>query len=166
MRVLKAAAVAVAMAIASTGTVSAQSLDFGSLGGGSPVVRELTETVTTPTGLTAKYRVENCDGSYFIFGKFSATQRGYVWLRYEGTKNGDRPGDVVYGTMPLWSGFAEPGVESIAVPLGAAGSVITQQPAYLTFGFDPYGSNGIINLPDSQRAVTVAINPSRVHDCT
>lgn len=165
MRVLKAAAIAVAMAIASTATASTQSLDFGSLGS-STSAPQLTETVTTPTGLTANYRVENCNGSYRISGKLSATQRGYMWLNYEGTKNGDWPGQVVYGKMPLWSVFLDPGYETDEVPLGAAGSVVSDQPAYLTFGFDPFGPNGIINVPDDQRSVRVAINPATVQGCS
>lgn len=153
----------------SAATAAAQSPAFGSLGsvsGPSAPASSLPHTATTQSGLTVKYRVEDCDGSFRVVGKLSTTTTGYFWVNYTGLVNGEAGGQPVYKKIPLYSLFLDPGYETDEIPLGGAGTVKGSGPASLTFGFDPFGPGGIINLPDSERSVTVPIDYDALQRCS
>lgn len=162
--------VAASMVIAGgTATAAAQTSAFGSLGSSSSPsspAASLPHTATTQSGLTVKYRVENCDGRYRVVGKLSTTRSGYFWVNYSGLVNGEPGQPPVYKSIPLFSAFLEPGYTTDELGLGGAGTVASSDGATLRFGFDPYGPGGIINLPDSERSVSVPIDRGALQRCS
>lgn len=167
MKSLKYLAVASLLVVSGGGVAVAQPLGFGSLGSSSsPSVPAVTQTATTQSGVTVKYRVENCNGSYRVIGTLSTDRSGYFWVNYTGPVNGVGGGPAEYKKIPLWSAFLEPGYATDEIPLGGAGTVVNSEPASLTFGLDPYGAGGIINLPDNERSVTVPIDTATLQRCS
>lgn len=167
VKLLKCLAVTSLLMVGGASSASAQSLDFGSLGSSSaPSAASLSESATTQSGLTVNYRVENCGGSYRVVVKLSTIRNGYFWANYTGPAKGDREGQIEYRKIPLWSLFMDAGYVTDEIPLSSRSTVINSTPASLTFGFDPFGPGGIINLPDNERSVTVPLEPASLQRCT